>query len=239
MNSNTQSILQICDIDLKRWLTRFRVYWSSTHTSVPTGFNTFMTASYFGLKVVVKQLFKDNCFDLNLRDNTYQRSALSWAAGNGSGAVIKLLVNGTRIDQKSFGLPYRKGAEIDSVNKYGRTPLSHAVWSRNTAVVKLLINAGARVDSKDIIGGTPLSYAPCSGRQEVLKLLLKKDTQVGSVGEITKELLFAATEKGDEVIDEPLLETGKANVNARDDIGRTPLSWAAMGGHVIVAELLL
>ena len=34
--------------------------------------------------------------DLNSKDGTYGRSALSWAAGNGFDVVVKLLIKGTR-----------------------------------------------------------------------------------------------------------------------------------------------
>ena len=37
-----------------------------------------------------------------------------------------------------------------------------------------------------------------------------------------------------------LLETGKVDVDSKDkDYGRTPLSWAAAGGHEAVVKLLL
>ena len=36
-----------------------------------------------------------------------------------------------------------------------------------------------------------------------------------------------------------LLETGKVGVDSKDDNSRTPLSWAATGGHDTVVKLLL
>jgi ankyrin repeat protein len=36
-----------------------------------------------------------------------------------------------------------------------------------------------------------------------------------------------------------LLETGKANADSTDFAGRTPLWWAAVGGHEAVVKLLL
>lgn len=80
----TQLILNICDPSLRRCLTWFRIYWTSTNTDFPQGFTTLMVTSYFGLSTAVKRLLKMDCSNLNSQDRTYRRSALSWAAGNGS-----------------------------------------------------------------------------------------------------------------------------------------------------------
>jgi ankyrin repeat domain-containing protein 50 len=172
---------------------------------------------------------------LNSRDDTYRRSALSWAAGKGFDAVVKLLINDGR---QVFKLQFWKRAKIDSVDRYGRTPLSYAVWIGNVDVVKVLINAGARADSKDEIGGTPLSYAVCNGYKKVIELLLKGDTQVG-LKDISKELLFSAAKKGHEDVVRLLIDTGKTDLDVRDNDGQTPLSQAARNGHGATVKLLL
>jgi ankyrin repeat protein len=135
-----------------------------------------MIASYFGLTAVVKHLLKIGSIDLNSKDGTYGRSALSWAAGHGFEVVVKLLIKdiGGRLNIR---LPFLKGAEVDSVDRYGRTPLVYAVWNGHMAVVKRLLRAGARINLADDIGGTALSYAVCNGHNDVLKLLLKKGTE--------------------------------------------------------------
>jgi ankyrin repeat protein len=61
----------------------------------------------------------------------------------GHEAVVKLLVE--------------KGADVDTKDNYGRTPLSQAAENANKAVVKLLLEKGADVESKDINCETPLS----------------------------------------------------------------------------------
>ncbi|KAK4182277.1 hypothetical protein QBC35DRAFT_518914 [Podospora australis] len=239
----TQSILRICDTSSRRCLTWFRVYWTSTNTDFPRGFTTLMIVSYFGLRVALKRLLRMDDIDLESRDDTYQRSALSWATGNGFDAVVKLLIKNAGISMLGLRLPFGRGAKVNSVDKYGRTPLSYAVWSVNVAVIELLIQAGAQVDLKDKTGGTPLSYAVCSGHKEVMKLLLRRGNQVGPEDVIIKELLFSAAKKGDEDVVRLLLDTGKAEidakVNAKDNKGRTPLSWAGSNGHQAVVKLLL
>jgi ankyrin repeat protein len=50
-----------------------------------------------------------------------------------------------------------KGAELESKDKYGRTPLSYVAWNGHEAVVKLLLEKGAELGSTDEHGQTPLS----------------------------------------------------------------------------------
>ena len=235
-----QSILGLCDVSSSRCLTWFRVYWASTNTEFPNGFTTLMIASYFGLRTVVKSLLKTDGSDLDTQDHKYGRSALSWAAGNGFDAVVKLLVKGAAISLKRLKLSFRKRAKVDLEDRDGRTPLSYAVWNGNVAVVKLLIRAGARADREDRIRGTPLSYAICGGDEEVIKLLLKKGTQVGvgSEDSISKKLLHSAANNGHRGVVKLLLEKG-ADVEARDRYGQTLLGAAAKNGHRGVVELLL
>ena len=234
----TQLILKICEMSSRRCLTWFRIYWASTNTEFPRGFTNLIIVSYFGLSTAVKHLLKMDGIDLNSRDDTYWRSALSWAAGKGFDAVVKLLINDASIGRRVFKLLFRKRAKIDSVDRYGRTPLSYAVWIGNVAVVELLIKAGARADLKDEIGGTPLSYAVCNGYKKVIELLLKGDTQV-DLEDISKELLFSAAKKGHKDVVRLLLDTGKTDLDARDNDGQTPLLWAARNGHGAIVKLLL
>ncbi|KAH8723883.1 ankyrin repeat-containing domain protein [Phaeosphaeriaceae sp. PMI808] len=234
----TQSILIICDMSSRRCLTWFRIYWTSTNTDFPQGFTNLMLVSYFGLSTAVKYLLKVGGIDLNSQDDTYQRSALSWAAGRGYDVAVKLLINDANIGRRVFNLLSGRRARINSVDKYGRTSLSYAVWSGNVAVVKLLVKAGARANSKDEIGGTPLSYAVCNGYKEVIELLLKGDTQA-DLEDISKELLLSAARKGHEDVVRLLLDTGKIDLDVRDDDGQAPLSWAAKNGHGAIVNLLL
>jgi ankyrin repeat domain-containing protein 50 len=175
-NAATQSMLKLCDANSKRCLTWFRIYWTSTNTDFPEGFTTLMIASYFGLTTVVKLLLKLDSIDIDSKDSTYGRSALSWAAGNGFNLAVQLLIKGISIHLKDIRLPLRKRAQVDSVDKYGRTPLVYAVWNGHVAVVNLLVKAGAKISLRDDIGGTPLSYAICSGHDGILKLFFKKRT---------------------------------------------------------------
>ena len=53
-----------------------------------------------------------------------------------------------------------KGADVESKDQYGQTPLSWAAENGHEAVVKLLLEKGADVESKD-----RLARRRCRGRQ--------------------------------------------------------------------------
>jgi ankyrin repeat protein len=50
-----------------------------------------------------------------------------------------------------------KGAELETKDKDGRTPLSWAVRNGYGAVVKLLLEKGTKLETKDDYSRTPLS----------------------------------------------------------------------------------
>ena len=65
-----------------------------------------------------------------------------------------------------------KGAEIESKDNNGQTPLSWAAGNGHEVVVKLLVENGAEIESKDNYGGTPLMWA--AEHEAVVKLLIEK-----------------------------------------------------------------
>jgi ankyrin repeat protein len=75
------------------------------------------------------------------------------------GAVARLLVE-------------RNDVEADSMDGYGRTPLSWAADRGHEAVVRLLVERDdVEADSKDNSGRTPLSWAAINGHEAVVRLL--------------------------------------------------------------------
>ncbi|QGA20938.1 hypothetical protein EYB26_008648 [Talaromyces marneffei] len=194
---------------------------------VPRRMTGLHLAAYFGVQEAVSDLLDSP--SKNLKDS-YGRTPLSWAAGNGHDVVVKLLLE--------------KGAELEiKDNISGRTPLSYAAERGHEAVVKLLLKHGAKLETKgNVSGQTPLSYAAERGHEAVVKLLLEKDAKLELE---TKDNLFGQTPlswaawNGHEAVVKLLLKNG-AKLETKDNIsGQTPLSWAAGNGHEAVVKLLL
>ena len=120
----------------------------------------------------------------------YGLTPLSWAAGNGYDAVVKLLLAKDGVDPDLKDSPY------------GRTPLSWAAQGGHEAVVKLLLETRkVEVDSKDKDGRTPLSWAAQGGREAVVKLLLEtRKVEVDSKDEYGRTPLSWAAQGGHEAV---------------------------------------
>ena len=139
-------------------------------------------------------------------------------------AVVKLLLN--------------EGAEVDSKDKTGRTPLSWAAAMGFKAGVELLLNQNAEIDSNDEIGWTPLVHALAIGHDAVVKLLLEKGAEVDTIDKEGLTPLYIAAAIGNKAMAELLLEKG-VDVNSKNGRGQTPLMIAAQQGNKVVVELLL
>ena len=114
------------------------------------------------------------------------------------------------------------GADVNTKDKWGWTPLSRAARSGHKEAVELLIDNGADVNAMRSGGGTPLSYAASWGHEEIVELLIAKGAKVDAKDDcgLTPLHLVASTSHNEIV--ELLIAKG-ADVNAKDDDGRTPL----------------
>ncbi|VZH88751.1 unnamed protein product, partial [Fusarium fujikuroi] len=153
----TSLALEICNTQGSCFSAWFPVYWRSRHARLVSGFTTLMVASYFGLEAIVRSILKTQYSQLNRKDETYHRSALSWAAGNGHDGVVERLIRGLSIGPRSLKIILRQGANVNQFDSDNRTPLTYAIWNGHVSVVRRLVEAGAWVDVPDVLGGTPTS----------------------------------------------------------------------------------
>jgi ankyrin repeat protein len=174
-----------------------------------------------------------NCINLLLEmgneiSSQPDQSVLSWAAKGGHEAIVKLLLDTSKID-------------IDSKDKAGRTPLLWAAAGGHETIVDLLLKTGeVDVDWRDKAGRTPASWAAAGGYEAVIKLLLGTGkVDVKSEDTAGQTLLLWAAAGGHEIIVRLLLDTGNVDFESKDKSGRTLLSWAAAGGHEVIVKMLL
>jgi len=115
----------------------------------------------------IANLLKHNG-DLKLYIREYGNTLLRVAAQNGLAKVCQVLVE-ERLD-------------VNSKDRYYRTPLHKAVQGGHSEVVKILISSGADLNAKDNKGWTPLHKAVQEGHSEVTKILISAGADVDVKG---------------------------------------------------------
>ncbi len=150
---------------------------------------------------------------------------LHYAVQSGkSGTIHYLLDNGFDINARHQGT--------------GMTPLILAVDFGNTEGARALIMRGADLNAADENGQKPLLLALKKGRRDLVGLLLEKGADAGLVDPRTgKTLLHEAALRGYSGIVDALLARGVPK-NAKDQKGRTALSYALKYGNRKAADVL-
>ena len=144
----------------------------------------------------------------------YNKTAAEFAMGGGHTEIVKLLIS--------------KGADI--------SPLHFAIYMKNEAKARSLIEAGADVNKRTPYGSTPLGRAVSAGFKNTAKLLIDKGADVNAKDNWDWTPLHSAVYKSKEMVE--LLMAHGANVNAKDGARRTPLYYAKEQRHTEIVELL-
>ncbi|KAJ5513231.1 hypothetical protein N7463_002783 [Penicillium fimorum] len=172
-------------------------------------------------------------------------SAENWGthylkAGISTGDDIRP-ISGSR---QSSGYYSKRYHDVESKDRYSRTPLSWAAENGHEAVVKLLLEKGADFELKyKSYSQTPLLWAAENGHEAIVKLLLEKGTNFESKGADLESKdrydnrtpLSWAAENGHEAIVKLLLEKGADFESKYKRYDQTPLSWAAENGHEAIS----
>ena len=162
-----------------------------------------------------------------------------------------------------------KGADINEMNRNGKTPLMMAAANGHTETVELLLKRHAAIDAKDIDGVTALMMAASSGETNTVAALIKAGASVNVVNAynssaVTNAAFFNQVATLDELLKSKekvkpdigetalLIASGLGNdkiiqhlldygvdCNARGKNGRTPLMAAVEFKHLSTVELLL
>jgi ankyrin repeat protein len=190
--------------------------------------------------------------------NALGRTPLVWAANAGHVAIVNRLAKaGADIEAPDdLGAPVLSytaqlgrtdvmlrllelGAKVDWPNHDGRTALNVASTIGSAKGVELLLEHGAGINHQSKGGLTPLMDATLSGHAAIVATLLRKganpelrDSEKGATA------LTIAAYHGRADIVQALIQ-GKADVNARDAQGFTPLHYAIALNRAEAARLLL
>lgn len=180
--------------------------------------DVLVLASRYGHIEVVKFLLK-------MKEKLNLDTSLLKAATNGYQDIVKILISA--------------GANVNSITKFGRTPLMLAAFNGHTETVNVLLEAEAKINLADFNRQTALMWASRNGHIQVTHLLLEKGANVNiqSMKE-NKTALIEACKNGHLEIVRMLLNAG-AKPNLSDSNKRTPLMFAYKNLQEGIIQLLM
>lgn len=141
-------------------------------------------------------------------------------------------------DLRSIQRLIAKGADINSADRDGWTPLVWAQLGDQPEAVKLLIEKGAAINAKDKAGNTVLAHAAMAGRVEIVEVLLAQGAEVETRNRRGWTPLMEASFHGRAEEAELLLAKG-ADPNSTNRKGHSALSLAQATENMHVAALLV
>ncbi|XP_048250451.1 ankyrin repeat domain-containing protein 50-like isoform X2 [Haliotis rufescens] len=220
--------------------------------------NILHVASLGGHVDIVRYFLSQKVADINSMGK-YGRTPVMVAAEKGHRQVFNLLVTqgadvsvvdddrnnilhvaslGGHVDIVRYFLS-RKVADINSMGKYGRTPVMNAAEMGHRQVFDLLVTQGADVSVVDDDRNNILHVACLGGHVDIVKYVLsQKVADINSRGKYGRTPVMVAAEKGhSQVFD--LLVTQGADVSLVDDKGNNILFVACLGGHVDIVKYVL
>jgi len=161
-----------------------------------------------------------------------------------------------------------EGADINSTDATGATPLhwaafndlpdllefliSHGAniyahdddgwtpmhWAKSKKVLEFLISNGADVNTRDQFGQTPLHLLSMESVPDIIGFLLSKGASINVKDSMGKTPLHFAALKGNAEVIKFLISQN-AQVNAQEDTGKSPLHLATIKGHKEASESLI
>lgn len=126
----------------------------------------------------------------------------------------------------------RNGACFSPKNYKEKMALMNAIEDGDLHTCELLIRLGVDIECVNLQNETPLIYAVKIRNKEIVKLLLKFGAKIDN------SLLKYAVIEGLEEMLKCFLESG-ADINARDEMGRTALIYAAITTQKKIIKMLL
>lgn len=130
------------------------------------------------------------------------------------------------------------GAEINTLNDVGGTPLSEAASLGYVDLVKYLLSTGAQLHIEGQHAPT-LHEAVRSGNHEMVKAILEAGADVNEIASLDETALHVAAEEDGNVEIVQLLVAAGANLYAKRIFDETPLAVARRVGAEKVVKMLV
>ncbi len=129
------------------------------------------------------------------------------------------------------------GADINSQDNYGSTPLMWAADKNNKEMAQLLLKYNPDVNIQNSEGHTSLMYAAQQNNKEIASLLLEKGADINIQNSYGESALILAAHKNNKKVLQLLLKSNP-NLNIQDCDGRTALMRAAVANNKEIVDLL-
>lgn len=156
-----------------------------------------------------------------------------------AGATTELILAAEQGNETRVQDCLAKGADIDAHDTLnGSTALIKAAENSHTAILKLLLEAGAEKDARSRYGFTALMEASVKGHTAIVQLLLEAEADKDASATFGETALIMASSNGRVAVVKLLLESG-ADKEARSGRGFTALMIAALCNHGAIVKLLL
>lgn len=117
----------------------------------------------------------------------------------------------------------KDGADINTRDEQGRTPILAATHGNKVVTVRALIEAGADINLQDDIHDNPFLYAGAEGLLDIVKLLIDAGADPAITNRYGGTALIPASEHGYVEVVQVLLTRSKVNVNHVNNLGWTAL----------------
>jgi len=134
------------------------------------------------------------------------------------------------------------GADVNAHSDIYGSPLHQAVRQEKSELAKFLIGRGANVNAVNLAGNTPAHFAAGYNRTDILSLLMDAGAAPDALNKAHESLLHKAVAGESLEAAEWLLDHG-ADIEARSDVGMTPLLFASVSASPLnkpaIVQLLL
>ena len=131
------------------------------------------------------------------------------------------------------------GADIETKDEKGRSPLHRASDSGALDNVKMLVEAGAGVNVTDNEGAACLTFAAIFGHTETVRYLVGlPEVDVNHRDGNNYTALHYASGEGDADVVQVLIDAG-ADIEEKDEKGRSPLHCACVSGALDIVKMLV